>query len=664
MGLNIREQASSKSVVVGLLPRGTCIEVGERSPNGKWARIAKVIDGAIDSPVAGAHVPLGAANGWVYLGELTADTRPEAFDRVVTLKVPYPVRQGDVLAYLGEDVPARANPIANQPLSRRLLHLEVFSADDVPAYLAASRQWAAAHLTDQDRTLLVLRPGDTLHVEPNGAVACTLKWTQVLPVSALEVKEVGGARWRKVSGLTLGNGQTVAGWTKEYGHLASPWEWPGFDVVDERASESGGIFDDVAAWAGFIKKEAPRPEETPFYRQLRRMLDTDKDGQISEEELDAALRDRSKAAHIARIIVRHDSEWAMEPAKRQQSAVESIAELLGFDAVQRVREEMPRAPKLPWWDEVAAGVKGFPKNPRVYHFHAGGVAGMLGEKSPENCECGCCLGAIFATVSYHGVSGPSYRGKKPLSAYGRWGALVQKGDATTDERDILVAMSENEGNLDSIQAYDSEILTAGAMQKTINSQGLGEFPGQVAAFRRRCPDRYEALFERCGWVVVSEASGARMYYKGKTGPALKQEIRSEFSTPKRGKGKSELLAALVNAISSAEFQDQQVIDFIARMHLVENIIPAGYSVRIGAYLKSKLGRAVVLDHHVNRPGYVRADFGAALDRYFSGSPTTPRNPERWGEAHAKYEAAILEIYGPARRMTDAGLRYRNLKGKL
>lgn len=383
IGLNIREEPSGKSVILGLLPRGTCIETGERSSNGKWARISKVVAGEIDSPVAGGHVPVGALNGWVYLGELMADTRPEAFDSVVVLDKPFPIRQGDVVGYLGEDVPSRANPIANQPVSRRLLHLEVFSADDVPAYLAASRQWAATTLTDRERTLLLLRPGNTLHVEPNGAVACTLNWAQVLPLSTLESREVDGQRWRKVKGLMLGNGRMGEGWAKEAGHLASPWEWPGFDVVDEHASSSGGIFEDAAAWAGFIKKEGPRPEETPFYKQLRRMLDTNHDGLVSEQELDAALRDRSKAAHMARIIVRHDSAWAKEPAARQRNVMARIAELLGPGAVEQVDAEAPRAGKLPWWDEVAAGVDGFPEEPRVYHFHPGGVAaGFVRRRHP------------------------------------------------------------------------------------------------------------------------------------------------------------------------------------------------------------------------------------------------------------------------------------------
>ena len=60
------------------------------------------------------------------------------------------------------------------------------------------------------------------------------------------------------------------------------------------------------------------------------------------------------------------------------------------------------------------------------------------------------------------------------------------------------AMSRNEGNIDSLQSYDSEILTAGAMQKTINSSGSGEFLIQVFDFKVRHPQLYQSLFENCG----------------------------------------------------------------------------------------------------------------------------------------------------------------------
>lgn len=85
---------------------------------------------------------------------------------------------------------------------------------------------------------------------------------------------------------------------------------------------------------------------------------------------------------------------------------------------------------------------------------------------------------------------------------------------------------------------------------------------------------------------------------------------------------------------------------------------------INDYIVSKLGKAVVLDHHVNRPGNVARDFGAALTSFFAMNPTVSEYPGSWGANHAKHESALLDIYGPSRHMTDARLRYQNLKSNL
>src|SRR5699024_7111461 len=61
-----------------------------------------------------------------------------------------------------------------------------------------------------------------------------------------------------------------------------------------------------------------------------------------------------------------------------------------------------------------------------------------------------------------------------------------------------IAMSENEGNFDAVHSYDSEAVTAGAMQKTVNSNGFGELSEQVLKFKRNNPNLYLQLFEAYG----------------------------------------------------------------------------------------------------------------------------------------------------------------------
>lgn len=62
-------------------------------------------------------------------------------------------------------------------------------------------------------------------------------------------------------------------------------------------------------------------------------------------------------------------------------------------------------------------------------------------------------------------------------------------------------MSPNEGKIDSVQSYDSEVITAGAMQKTVKSGGKGGLSTQIQEFKDSNPQKYKELFERCGWTV-------------------------------------------------------------------------------------------------------------------------------------------------------------------
>ncbi|MDR0182135.1 glycoside hydrolase family 19 protein [Lysobacter arvi] len=324
---------------------------------------------------------------------------PEATDTVITLKQPVPIREGDIVGYIGEDVPASMRSLAKQPASRPLLHLELFSGDDVPAYLARSRQWANEHLPDSERTLLVLRKGDTLHKEANGAVAFTLNRPQVLPLAGMEVREVDGKRWRKVAKLSGDGGAAASGWVLEEGRLASPWEWPGFEVHDEASTSGGFRHNDAPAFAAYIRQEGPRPPDSPFYQKLGAWLDSNRDGEVDEKELDWALRNRSVAGMLARLVVRHESEWSRAYSAARQATAHCVAEQLGPNTLQCIQDEIPRAEKLPWWDDVAAGVAGFPQSTRVYHLHPGGLAGNFAGMSVCACNRDITLDEIRMIVS-------------------------------------------------------------------------------------------------------------------------------------------------------------------------------------------------------------------------------------------------------------------------
>ena len=192
VGLNIRGEANSRSPKLGLLPRGARVEIGERSRDGRWGKIARVIEGSIAPVRQGQPVDPAASTGWLFLGELEPDTgAPEAFDSVVKVDPPRAIRAGALIGHIGEYQRFEdAKPIAER--SRRpLLHVEVFSGEDVPAFVARSRTYAQT-LPASARTLLVIEAGAKL-VQPGPPDASIAAGERV--VAAADSPAAG--RWAK-----------------------------------------------------------------------------------------------------------------------------------------------------------------------------------------------------------------------------------------------------------------------------------------------------------------------------------------------------------------------------------------------------------------------------------------------------------------------------------
>ncbi len=296
------------------------------------------------------------------------------------------------------------------------------------------------------------------------------------------------------------------------------------------------------------------------------------------------------------------------------------------------------------------------------------------------CNCGEKYRPKVKCTRYNSVYGPIYKGVLPLNDFTKWDDLTKNNQVSADEKTILIAMSENEGNMDAVQSYDSEIITAGAMQKTINPQGQGELSKQFWEFKESYPEKYKSLLEHCKWEVKKEeivdAKGKTTgykyvaYYDNATGSALKTKIRDGFAKSNYGDAvECRPMEPIINLMNDIDFQTKQITDFIARMNSALAKTPTGYSNSISTYVKSNLGKATVLDQDVNRPGHVKDCFGDALDSFFKSNPKVDKDPSKWGADFGKNEKAILEIYGPLRSsgnytMTDGQGRYDKLKAKL
>ena len=320
------------------------------------------------------------------------------------------------------------------------------------------------------------------------------------------------------------------------------------------------------------------------------------------------------------------------------------------------------------------------------------------------CDCGAKLKLKYHCHRYRKNEHVNYRygpvdyGTTSTLQYSRWSNLIRDKKVTAEEKTIIIAVTKNEGKLDAVQSYDGQAFSVGAVQKTVNEEGRGEFPKQVRDFKKLYPDKFINLFEECGWSLGTSKVSPKLYYKYPldpaakkiTGTALRKLIAKGFDN---GSYKSKLscvpLQSISKAIKDPDFQDLQIID--AKKRLVEvlniDVTIAKKSFKLSAFLKSKLGKATALDHHINRPAYVDDDFKDSLNRFFAKQDALvvkqnktrksdeqlsklSRDPANWGAKHATYEKKIVDDYGKTRRMSEnngvsvAPSRYAHLKKEL
>lgn len=281
-------------------------------------------------------------------------------------------------------------------------------------------------------------------------------------------------------------------------------------------------------------------------------------------------------------------------------------------------------------------------------------------------------------LHYNGSAGPGYPKREdddPRYSLGTspgWDDLVKGKQVTPSEQKVISRMSENEGGrTDTLQGYDSEIVSLGAMQKTVNPTGTGELPRQIYEFSQSNPEKYKSLFADKGWTVEHTGKNTSnqdytISFKDPADPKAAKLTGSrlrDYIHARNPEVWNKTLSPLLAAGRDVDFQKKQIVDYQTRLGDAMDKVPAKYSRPISAYVTSEQGAALVLDQDVNRPGHVAADFGQALNDFHRAHPEAPKDPTRWTtEQRQQYEPAILVNYQDARidRMTDADDRAEHL----
>ncbi|MDP2746524.1 hypothetical protein [Pseudomonas sp.] len=388
--LNVRGEAKSNAPIVGKLTKGAQIRV---SGEGAFLKLEEVISGNTE-PVLTPNED-GTLPGYVSSTFLTPKAQPKAMGSIVLLDPPVPIKAGDLIGHVGK----YQNQSDGSP--QELLHFEVFSCDDVPAFIGQSRTWAQ-NLPNEEKTLLKVHAGASKLIphrediksgnppklsDAGAEIGVDLILPQnlldALPAEAkIKVAASNTATgctpetnwWRLDNLLADKDGQPINGWLSEQELITtrhSPWEWEGFDFVEDTDTPRSGLAyylntarrlsdDEKASYQGAIDQSDKGPVRTRLYD----IIDSNRDGKMTSKEIQAALKKPWHAQSISQLVTQHDSEWFWDSSRWDE-----LDDLMGHspdDPNQDWVEEKSRIRTLSWWNDVA-GKHGINTDGKAWH---------------------------------------------------------------------------------------------------------------------------------------------------------------------------------------------------------------------------------------------------------------------------------------------------------
>lgn len=326
VGLNVRE-AGRGTRVVRVAAKGEKLTF--KNPN------AVAPGGSLS---AGWHELAGG--GWVYVRAGDKPTvkhayklEPDKFDQVVNCKIPIP--GGAVLGYPGA--------FFTRPAT---VHFEVLTGDVGFMKNPKGDKGGAGVLKIAAGTKLKARkaskPGVFTFEDGAGAVAEEL-FTDALPATNAQVcKDKEGNTWQEVAA------GSSKGWVEveKDAKLLSPYDWPRW----QRIEESGKFSEDGLC-------DAPA---------LISMIDADGDGNVTSEEIKAAVQKPAVAKKLRRLACLHPTEWAGD--------VEGLSRLSGspwFFSDEIIKATRDYIKKLGFWSDASSA--GLPSKDKVWHLHPIGL---------------------------------------------------------------------------------------------------------------------------------------------------------------------------------------------------------------------------------------------------------------------------------------------------
>ncbi|WP_174976644.1 MULTISPECIES: lytic transglycosylase domain-containing protein [Burkholderia cepacia complex] len=197
--------------------------------------------------------------------------------------------------------------------------------------------------------------------------------------------------WNVIVGTK--DGKTRQGWVREEDHpkvsLCSPWDWPGFELVDNSSVTPSEMFKRCLFVSGLaigadqelFKTSADTLANSELIRKLETAIDADHDGMVTASELANAQNVPWSAEAISHLVVKSESEWGGNMAP--WAALTPFMKAMAW----KWQNEMERIKKLQWWEDIqCSNVNILPKEPRPWHFHPIGLIGNFMAGCSDKCK--------------------------------------------------------------------------------------------------------------------------------------------------------------------------------------------------------------------------------------------------------------------------------------
>ncbi|MDN7514194.1 lytic transglycosylase domain-containing protein [Burkholderia sp. AU45251] len=193
--------------------------------------------------------------------------------------------------------------------------------------------------------------------------------------------------------ITVGSkdGADQQGWVCDTDHpnvqFRSPWEWPGFELVDNGSVNPDDMYKrHIHTTEQYMADEegtefmetAAKINAGELITKLEKAIDTDHNGKVTAQELKHALETPWMAEAVSHLVVRNETEWGGGLGKWEELSP------LMQKQTEMWKTELDRLAKLQWWEQIK-GVDGFPTDLLPWHFHP---IGLIGNFSASG-GCGC-----------------------------------------------------------------------------------------------------------------------------------------------------------------------------------------------------------------------------------------------------------------------------------